>query len=316
MSITQPPPVTTGPSDPGPTAPRTSEATGVPARRGGRALLGFFVLAYALSWAWVIPLALTHQVVDRGQGWPTHYPALLGPTVAAVVLLAATTGRSGIAELLRRIVLWRVGWQWWLVTLSPLAFLGVAVLGARVSGLPLPRLADFGLYSGVPDAGLLGSLLLVILAAIAGAFGEEIGWRGFALPRLQHRFSPLTASVILAALWALWHLPMFFVVATYRAFGVGDYVGLVIGLSCGAIVLTWLYNRSGGSILLVALWHGLFNLVSGTQAATGVIAAVVSTLIMAQALLLVGLDLRARHRGQPSPLGATQRFTGPPRDLT
>jgi membrane protease YdiL (CAAX protease family) len=245
--------------------------------------------------------------VDRGQGWPTHYPALLGPTVAAVVLLAATTGRSGIAELLRRIVLWRVGWQWWLVTLSPLAFLGVAVLGARVSGLPLPRLADFGLYSAVPDAGLLGSLLLVILAAIAGAFGEEIGWRGFALPRLQRRVSPLTASLILGALWALWHLPMFFVVATYRAFGVGDYVGLVIGLSCGAIVLTWLYNRSGGSILLVALWHGLFNLASGTQAATGVIAAVVSTLVMAQALLLVGLDLRARHRGQPSPLGSTRQ---------
>lgn len=307
MSTTQTTPATTGPSEPRPATAHTAPASGGPARSGARTLVAFFVLAYALSWAWVIPLALTHQVVDRGQGWPTRYPALLGPAVAAFLVVAATAGRRGIGELVGRIVLWQVGWRWWLVAFSPLAFLLVAVLGAWVSGRPLPPLADFGLYSGVPATGLLGSLLLVIIAAILGAFGEEIGWRGFALPRLQHRFSPLVASLILAVLWALWHLPLFFVVATYRAFGAVDYVGLVIGLSCGAIVLTWLYNRSGGSILLVAIWHGVFNVASGTQAATGVIAAVVSTLVMAQALLLVGLDLRARHRGQPSPLGATQR---------
>ncbi|MDQ1483216.1 MAG: protease family protein [Actinomycetota bacterium] len=267
---------------------------------GGRALVVFFVLAYALSWAWVIPLAVSQQVVDRGQGWPTHYPALLGPTVAAFLVVAATSGRLGMAELLRRMVLWRVGWRWWLVAFSPAAFGGIAFLGSWVSGLSLPRAADFGLFSGVPTTGLPVVFLLVIL----GALGEETGWRGFALPRLQHRFSPLVASLILAALWALWHLPLFFVIATYRGMGIAQYDGFVLGLSCGAIVLTWVYNRSGGSILLVAVWHGVFNLVSGTQAATDVIAAVVSTLIMAQALLLVGLDRRARRRVQPSPLGA------------
>jgi hypothetical protein len=84
---------------------------------GGGALVAFFVLAFALSWAWVIPLAVSHLVVDRGQGWPTHYPALFGPAVAAVLVVAGTSRRQGIAQLLRRIALWRVGWRWWLARL-------------------------------------------------------------------------------------------------------------------------------------------------------------------------------------------------------
>jgi membrane protease YdiL (CAAX protease family) len=262
------------------------------------------VLAFGLSWAWLIPMAVTHRAVVSGQGWPTHFPALFGPAAAAFLVIAAMTGRAGVAGLLRRIVLWRVGWRWWLVALSPAGFLGLALLASSAAGSEPPRVADFGAYSGMPTAGVLGVSLLVLV----GALGEEIGWRGFALPALQHRFSSLVASIILAAVWAVWHLPMFFVIVTYRSFGVAQSVGFVFGLSCGAIVLTWLYNRSGGSILLVAVWHGLFNVVSGTAAATGVVAAVVSTLVMAQALLLVGLDLWARHKGRPSPLAPAHRI--------
>ena len=119
---------------------------------------------------------------------------------------------------------------------------------------------------------------------------------------MQRRFSPLTSSLIIAVLWFGWHLPQFFVIATYRDSAPVQYVGMFLGLACGAVVLTWLYNRSGGSILLVAVWHGLYNVVSGTQAATGIIAAVASTLIMIQGLVLIALDLRARRHGRPSVL--------------
>ena len=78
---------------------------------------------------------------------------------------------------------------------------------------------------------------------------------------------------------------------------------MFLGLACGAVILTGLYNRSGGRILLVASWHGLYSLVAGPQAAPGVPAAVLTTLVMSQAVLLVVLDLRARHRGQPSVRG-------------
>lgn len=265
-----------------------------------RALVAFFALAYALSWSWALSLAAVNLVVRRGAGWPTHYPSLLGPAIAAVAVTAWTMGRPGLRDLLERVVRWRVAPRWWLVAVSPVAFLALALIAVRVAGKPLPAMGDFGRFSGTPAIGVVGVFLLITLV---GSLGEETGWRGYALPQLQRRFSPLTATLILAPLWFLWHLPQFAVIATYRDFGPAGYVGMFLGLTCGAIVLTWLYNRSGGSILLVIIWHGAYNFVSGTQAATGMLVAIVSTLIMVQGIILVVLELRARHRGLPSVLG-------------
>jgi uncharacterized protein len=275
-------------------------------RAGGRldakALAAFFALAYALSCSWAIPLVAAHQVVLRGEGWPTHYPALLGPAIAAVVVTAWTMGRPGVRDLLARMARWRVPIRWWLMAVSPAAFLGLALIMMAATGKTLPSVADFGRFSGLPATGVAGVLLLIFIGALA----EETGWRGYALPQLQRRFSPLASSLILALLWFGWHLPQFLLIASYRNLGAGGYAGMFFGLACGAVILTWLYNRSGGSILLVALWHGLYNLVAGTQAAAGMLAAVVSALIMIQAIILVVVDLRARHRGQPSVLGSAE----------
>ena len=265
-----------------------------------RALVAFFVLAFALSWSWAITLAAARQVVYRGVGWPTHYPSLLGPAIAAVVVTAWTMGRPGLRDLLARLVRWRVAPRWWLVAVSPFAFLAIGLIAMRVAGKPLPAAGDFGRFSGTPAIGVVGVFLLI---TFVGSLGEETGWRGYALPQLQRRFSPLTATLILAPLWFLWHLPQFAVIATYRDFGPANYVGMFLGLTCGAIVLTWLYNRSGSSILLVIVWHGTYNFVGATQAAAGMLAAIISTLIMVQGIILVILELRARHRGLPSVLG-------------
>ena len=122
--------------------------------------------------------------------------------------------------------------------------------------------------------------------------GEETGWRGFALPQLQSRYSPLVASLTIVPMWAFWHAPYFAVLSTYRGFGPMQYAGFVFGMGCGSIVLTWLYNRSGASILVVAVWHGTFNMFGGATTATeGTIAAVVSTAVMIQAFVLVALEL-------------------------
>jgi CAAX protease family protein len=212
-------------------------------------------------------------------------------------------GRPGLRGLGTRLARWRVSPRWWLAAVSPVLFLGLALIALAVAGKALPDVRDFGRFSGIPAAGLAGVVLLIFVAAL----GEETGWRGYALPQLQRRFSPLASSLILAVVWFAWHLPQFLVIATYRDFAPVQYVGMFLGLACGAVVLTWLYNRSGGSILLVAIWHGLYNVVSATQAATGLLAAVVSTLVMIQGVALIVLEVRSRRHGRPSVLGPRER---------
>jgi membrane protease YdiL (CAAX protease family) len=120
---------------------------------------------------------------------------------------------------------------------------------------------------------------------------------------LQRCHGPLAAALLVTPIWAVWHLPYFLTVATYRGYPPAGYVGFVFGLACGSIVLTWLYNRTGGSILACAIWHGLFNFGTGLAAATGTIQGVTSAFVYTQAFLLVGLELRARKRGEASILG-------------
>jgi CAAX protease family protein len=95
------------------------------ARLDVKALIAFFVLAYAVSWSWAVPLAAVHLVVRQGQGWPTHYLALFGPAIAAVVVTAWTLGRPGVRDLLARTTKWRAALRWWLAVVSPVAFWGL-----------------------------------------------------------------------------------------------------------------------------------------------------------------------------------------------
>lgn len=270
-----------------------------------RPLLGFVALAYAISWGWGFALAATGATIKAGVGWPTSIPALAGPMLAALTLTALVGGRTALQGIVAGMRRWRMPTRWWVATLSPLAFLAIALLLASVFG-GLPRARDFGRYSGLPAMGVA----LVWVVVIVLTFGEETGWRGFALPRLQRRFGPLSAALLITPIWALWHLPFFFTVATYRGFPALGYVGFVFGLACGSIVLTWLYNRTGGSILACAVWHGLYNLGTGTAAATATIQAVVTTFVYVQAALLLALELRAHLRGGRSILGP--RTEAPP----
>lgn len=261
-------------------------------KAAGRRVWLFFALAYLISWSWLIPL-IDGQLIRQGHGWPTHLPALMGPMLAAGIVTMVAYGTSGLRDLGRRMVRWRVGWVWWLAAVSPVLMLPIALLIARISGSSPPSVREFSLFTGVwSGVGLIG----VLAALVVGGFGEETGWRGFAVPHLEQSRSPLTAALIIAPMWALWHLPQFVVVANLRTFTPVTIVGWFLGLTCGSIVLTWLYDGSGGSILLVSIWHALFNVVAGTAAAHGTLGALVTMLIMVQAVALVVHYVRKPRR--------------------
>lgn len=244
-------------------------------------LLAYFILAYAVSWSIAVPLALQAQgVVSTNLPWALHYLTALGPAAAALILarvLREPLGSSRRMPLSRSAVWWITGFG------SPLLLFAAAQLVVWTAGQPVPSWTALGALNFLPELGL-GAWALWFLTS---GCGEETGWRGFALPRLQRTHSALTSSVLLAIGWAGWHVPAFFYVPSYSAIGPAALPGFFLGILAGSIVLTWLYNSSAGSVLAVALWHASFNFVTGSPNASGLAAAVTSTLVMVWALVVV-----------------------------
>jgi hypothetical protein len=197
------------------------------------------------------------------------------------------------------------------VAVSPVLFLLVALAGLRVAGRDLPAVADFGRFSGTPLLGLVGVFLMI---TFVGSLGEEAGWRAWLrAPGVAAPVQPVGghrdpgAVVVLLARAAVLRDP---VVSGLRPGRLRRYVPRP-GLR--AVVLTWLYNRSGGSLLLVVGWHGMYNFVGATHAA---VTTPIATLIMVQGILLISLDLLTRRRGQPSVLGPPEPAGSSPRPPT
>ena len=143
---------------------------------------------------------------------------------------------------------------------------------------------------GGPAVGGPGVSAVVVLLVVVNGLGEETGWRGFLQPALQRHMRPLYATGVVAVIWAGWHAPLFAIVSNFRSFDAVTLVGFFIGLLSGAIVLGWLYNKTG-SVLAVAVWHATYNLTSATEAAHGLPAAISTNVVIVAAIVLVTADL-------------------------
>lgn len=268
--------------------------------RSSGSVVWFVVLAYALAWGWAVPIAVSGGTVEQGQGWPTHVPSLMAPLLASIIVTGFSSGRAGMRDLIRRMVRWRFTFVWWLIALSPAVVGGLTLLVLGLAGQDLPGWNEFSMFNGLPAFGAITTLLLILLL---NGFGEETGWRGFLQDRLQRRFKPLPATLIVGVVWAVWHTPFFFILSTYAEFTPTTLVMFPLGLVSGAVILAWLYNHTGYSIFAVALWHTLYNMVVATGGATDLVQGVVTATVMIAASVLVVAEIVVQHRKGGTVLG-------------
>lgn len=237
-------------------------------------LATFLALTFTLSWAyWLSMLAMGLQV---GPGLTTsHLPGLAGPALAALVTAALFQGHSGLLALFRASLRWPSRPLTVLALIVSPPLLSLLILALRG---PLPPLSDWLAYPGLPAG--LAPLSGIALALVLNGWGEELGWRGYLFPLLSQRQSDLMAALVLSAIWALWHLPLFWLNQSMQSLWGPMLLGWALGLTAGAFVLTHLWKLSGHSVLATALWHVSYNYAVATPATQGLPAALVSSLVM------------------------------------
>jgi membrane protease YdiL (CAAX protease family) len=209
----------------------------------------FFVVTYVVAWAFWVPLVILQERVAPALDLVLKILGSATPSVLAIVLVAHLQGRGEVRRLLRRLLIGRVNIGWYAAIVALTALPVLAVWVSTLLGAPTPVVA-----ATVP--GVLSVFLFSIFPG--SALGEELGWRGFALPRLQARRSALTASLIVGAVWGTYHFPLFLLGSPVRPFA----LFLPFALSCVimSVFYTWMYNGTGGSLLLAVLLHAATNL--------------------------------------------------------
>lgn len=249
-------------------------------------MVSYVVITFAWTWTYVILFLIVYPIPDN----PVRTTVGdLGPTIGAFVMAAVVAGRAGMRRLLSSILRWRVHPGWYALALVGLPTIYTATIalvpGAVASYKPMS-------FSDI----LLLPVLYVVLGATGGPLTEEPGWRGFALPRLQQRWGPLAGSAIVGLIWAAWHLPNYFrpdwatVNGGFNFGGVGVFTIATVSFS---VVITWVYNHTGGSVLMAILLHCSLNFSQGLNsvifpaAGTNEVAPVTAMVVVALALIFV-----------------------------
>jgi len=220
-------------------APAIPEATTRTIRRWAarHEIVLYLVVAYALSWS-IWPLVLAN---------PESSPMVpFGPSLAALLVAGLVGGRRHVSELLRGLVRFRTRPWWYVVALvGPVLVTGGAFVAGLVRGAPLPRW----------EASDLAQVAAIVATTfvIVGLF-EELGWRGFLLPRLQHRRRALVAALLVGVAWVPWHLPELISDASERPL-----LPFCLIIMAESVILAWLYNSTAGSLPVVMLFHAAFN---------------------------------------------------------
>ena len=214
-------------------------------------LVAFFVIAFAYSWTLQILLAYLAE--------PALYiPSIYGPTLSALILCLVLGGMRRLLEFLKQSFRWKENVIWYIVALLGIAF--ILLLVRIFHGLSFPSISLDPVQLPKPAISIIVGFLWSLRF---GPLAEELGWRGFALPRLQKRMNALVSSLVLGVIWWAWHLPgLLLPELKWAVGGIPPFVFLLTILP-GSVLATWIYNNTGGSVLLTILFHGAMNYTMG-----------------------------------------------------
>ena len=216
--------------------------------RERRELIVFFGLTFTITWgiglvALLLPVQLRNIFGDFSEGNPLFFLAVFSPTLSACLLTALIDGRTGIRQLVSSLGRWRFHISYYVFILLGIPALGylAVLLGGGGNELDLQKW-----YLFLP-------LLFCQVFTDPGPLGEELGWRGFVLPRLLRLHPPINSSLILGVIWGLWHLPAFFISGTPQEGA--SFLFFFLGAIVLSFLSTFLYIHSRGSVLITALLH-------------------------------------------------------------
>jgi uncharacterized protein len=267
-------------------------------------LVVFFSLSFLISWSVWIPLALAGTTTNLANplSEPIGFLAGFGPILSAIIAAGLSGGRSALTDLFRPLIRWRVGFKRYVTAcgLVPLVYLGATAIlvlagTSGVSLLPWWRIVlAFGFVAAVIPV-------------------EEVGWRGFALPRLQARYSALVSSLIVGVIWGCWHIPLLFMKQYWITRLMPGSVALslaafVLGTVLLSIMMTWVYNSTRGSLLLICLMHASNNSFLRSVEMPDASRALWFVIVLSVDLLLVGALIL---RYGPANLALEHRHTYP-----
>ena len=221
-------------------------------------LLLYFVLAYGISWIVWFPLYAHSWGLNGLPTLPFHHAiGGFGPMLSALIVTAMFHKREGLRVLLQQCVKVKPLLYVLIAFFSPF-LIGVLSITANTVLFHTP--AEFGGLLSSKEFPTMNIVQILLYNIVFFGFGEEVGWRGFVLPRLQERFSALTSALLLNVFWALWHIPLFLYRPGYTGMDAGGIIGWFFSLLTGSILLSWLYNSSRASILVCAIFHSTIDI--------------------------------------------------------
>ena len=259
----------------------------------------FFLLTFVLAWMIWLPI---------GYLAPKYFllaiiPGAWAPTIVSVLLTWLTDGKSGVRQFLSRVIRWRVSFQWYLVVLFGIAVIAFAAQGLNIwlfDGEPV----KLNLPAGIPENGLLIALPIVFFVNIffGGPLAEDIGWRGYALPKLREKMNAFTASLLIGIVWVLWHLPFFWIPEGKIAVGGIPLLWFALLTTAWSVLFAWVYVNTE-SILMPVLFHAAVNTTLGTLGILGqangsltpvILNTVLTWLLVGVIVFFTGRDLKKK----------------------